>query len=188
MTCIIYLCLVLFFLTLFLLYMQGKSGSVKFPSVNGGRSSLEPANARAGRSSLEPAAAHEGRSSLVPAGDKKGRGSLAQAGGHDGPSSLVPAGGHDGPSSLPTAAAMEGRGRLKLAGVTLAVYGLIQVLPSLICLVTQAFHGFSVKVGLLFLHFIFQLFFYSGNRVKHCYSFAFYLSLIRKFSMYKIWQ
>jgi hypothetical protein len=89
---------------------------------------------------------HEGRSSLAPAGDDKGRGSLVQAG------------GHDGPSSLQTAAAMEGRGRLKLAGVTLAVYGLIQVLPSLICLFTQAFHGFSVKVGSLFQHFIFQLF------------------------------
>ncbi len=141
---------------MFLKYIQGKSGSVKLPSVNGGRSSLEPANARAGRSSLEPAAAHEGRSSLVPAGDKKGRGSL------------VPAGGHDGPSSLLTADAMEGRGRLKLAGVTLAVYGLIQVLPSLICLVTQAFHGFTIKVGLLFQHFIFQ-FFYCAKGVKHCF-------------------
>jgi hypothetical protein len=81
----------------------------------------------------------------VLAGDNKGKGSLAQAG------------RHDGPSSLQTADAMEGRGRLKLAGVTLAVYGLIQVLPSLICLFTQAFHGFSVKVN-IFQHLTFQFF------------------------------
>jgi hypothetical protein len=115
----------------------------------------------------------------VPAGDKKGRGSLA------------PAGGHDGPSSLQTAAAMEGRGRLKLAGVTLAVYGLIQVLPSLICLVTQAFHGFTIKVSLPFQHLTFQ-FFYNAKGVKHCFTglplfvISTYLSIFRNVSTYKI--
>ncbi len=149
--------------------MNGGRSSLEPANTRAVRSSLEPANPRAGRSSLEPANARARRSSLEPAGTHEGRSSLVPAAENKGKSSLVPAGGHDGPSSLLTADAMEGRGRLKLAGVTLAVYGLIQFLPSLICLVTQAFHGFSVKVGLLFQHLTFTFFYYAKG-VKHCFT------------------